>query len=172
MRYLMNNPISAEQIAEFRTFIAPTVTATSDGKEKLLVTCGGAISCPRCQGTSRRTKLQCGNPALKTSKTNKCKFHGGASTGPNSTEGRQRISASLLVHGRETNAARAKRQLKTLELRQLEDIMALLGMVDGVKRTAGTKPAGYRQIKTMAEAQAYIIKAENLPAGALGDASD
>jgi hypothetical protein len=169
----MNNPMSAEELAEFRAFIAPpTVTATSDGKEKLLVTCAGKISCNRCQGTSRRTKLQCGNPALKSSKTQKCKFHGGASTGARTVEGRQRISASLLVHGRETNTARAKRQLKTLELRQLEDIMALLGMVDGVKRTAGTKPAGYRQIKTIAEAQAYIIKAENLPAGALGDASD
>ena len=169
----MINPMSAEELAEFRAFIAPpTLTATSDGKEKLLVTCAGKISCNRCQGTSRRTKLQCGAPALKTSKTQKCKFHGGASTGPNSTEGRQRISASLLVHGRETNAARARRQLKTLELRQLEDIMALLVMVDGVKRTAGTKPAGYRQIKTMAEAYEYIKATENLPAGALGDASD
>lgn len=168
----MINPISADELAEFRAFIAPTVTATSDGKEKLLVTCAGKINCIRCQGTSRRTKLQCGAPALKTSKTQKCKFHGGASTGPKTAEGRQRISASLLVHGHETNAVRAERQLKTLELRQLEDIMALLGMVDGVKRTAGTKPAGYRQIKTIAEAQAYIIKAENLPAGAVGDTSD
>jgi hypothetical protein len=168
----MINPISADELAEFRAFIAPTVTATSDGKEKLLVTCAGKINCIRCQGTSRRTKLQCGAPALKTSKTQKCKFHGGASTGPKTAEGRQRISASLLVHGHETNAVRAERQLKTLELRQLEDIMALLGMVEGVKRKAGAKPYGYRQIKTIAEAQAYIIKAENLPAGAVGDTSD
>ena len=107
----MINPISAEEMADFRAFIAPpTVTATSDGKEKLLVTCAGKISCPRCQGTSRRTKLQCGAPALKTSKTQKCKFHGGASTGPKTAEGRQRISASLLIYGHKTNSIRAERQ--------------------------------------------------------------
>ena len=117
----MNNPISAEELAEFRAFIAPTVTVTKDGKEKLLVTCAGKISCIRCQGTSRPTKLQCGNPVLKTSKTQKCKFHGGASAGPNTPEGRQRISASLLVHGHETNIIRAERQLKTVELRVLQE---------------------------------------------------
>ena len=154
----MNNPISADEMAEFRAFIAPTVTATNDGKEKLLVTCAGKISCNRCQGTSRRTKLQCGAPALKTSTTQKCKFHGGASTGPKTAEGRQRISASLIVHGHETNKIRVERQLKTLELRHLEDILVLTG---GIKRKAGAKPSGYRQINTMAEAYDYIIKAEN-----------
>ena len=166
----MNNPISAEEMAEFRAFIAPpTVTATSDGKEKLLVTCAGKINCIRCQGTSRRTKLQCGNPALKTSKTNKCKFHGGASTGPKTAEGCQRISASLLVHGHETNKIRAERQLKTLELRQLEDILVLTG---GIKRKAGAKPSGYRQIKTMAEAYDYIRVIESLATASLGRAGD
>ena len=165
----MINPISAEELAEFRAFIAPTVKATKHGKEKLLVTCAGKISCIRCQGTSRRTKLQCGNPALKTSKTQKCKFHGGASTGPKTTEGRQKISASLLVHGRDTNAIREERQLKMLELRQLEDILVLTG---GIIRTAGAKPTGYRQINTMAEAYEYIRVTENLPTGSLADTSD
>ena len=103
----MNNPLSAEERAEFPAFMAPADTVTSNGKEKLLVTCAGNISCNRCQATSRRTKLQCGAPALKSSKTQKCKFHGGASTGPRTTEGRQRIIASLLVHGHETNKSRA-----------------------------------------------------------------
>ena len=166
----MNNPISAEEMAEFRAFIAPpTVTAANDGKERLLVTCAGKISCNRCQGTSRRTKLQCGNPALKTSKTNKCKFHGGASTGPKTAEGCQRISASLLVHGHETNKIRVKRQLKTLELRQLEDILVLTG---GIKRIAGAKPSGYKQINTIADAYEYIRATENLPTGSLTDTSD
>ena len=165
----MINPISADELAEFRAFIAPSVTATIDGKEKLLVTCGGAIRCLRCQGTSRRTKLQCGAPALKTSKTQKCKFHGGRSTGPKTAEGRQRISASLLVHGHETNKIRAERQLKTVKLRVLEDILLLTG---GIKRKAGAKPAGYRQINTMAEAYEYIRVTENLPTVSLADASD
>ena len=165
----MINPISADELAEFRAFIAPTVTAANDGKEKLLVTCAGKISCNRCQGTSRRTKLQCGAPALKTSRTQKCKFHGGASTGARTVEGRQRISASLLVHGHETNKIRVERQLKTLELRHLEDILVLTG---GIKRKAGAKPSGYRQINTMAEAYEYIRVTENLPTGSLADTSD
>ena len=164
----MNNPISAEELAEFRTFIAPTVTATKDGKERLLATCAGKISCNRCQGTSRRTKLQCGAPALKTSKTHKCKFHGGASTGPKTAEGRQKIGASLTVHGRDTNAIRAVRQLKMLELRQLEDILVLTG---GILRTAGAKPSGYRQIKTISEAYEYMELIENLPTASMGDVS-
>ena len=164
----MDNPIPVSEIAELRAFIKSTVTSTG-GKEKLLVTAGGKISCTRCQGISRRTKLQCGNPALKTSKTHKCKFHGGASTGPRTTEGRQRISASLLVHGRDTNVIRAERQLKMLELRQLEDILVLTG---GIIRTAGAKPAGYRQIKTISEAYEYIELIENLPTASMGDASN
>ena len=165
----MNTPISTEEMAEFRALIAPTISTSVNGKEKLLVTAGGKISCNRCQGMSRRTKLQCGAPALKTSKIQKCKFHGGASTGPRTIKGRQKISASLLVHGRETNAVRAERQLKTLELRQLEDILVLTG---GIKRKAGAKPSGYRQINTMAEAYDYIRVIENLPTGSLGDAGD
>ena len=165
----MINPISADELAEFRAFIAPTVTAANDGKEKLLVTCAGKISCNRCQGTSRRTKLQCGAPALKTSRTQKCKFHGGASTGARTVEGRQRISASLLVHGHETNKIRVERQLKTLELRQLEDILVLTG---SIKRKAGAKPSGYRPIKTISDAYEYIRVIENLPTGSLGDAGD
>ena len=165
----MINLISAEEMAEFRAFIAPTVTATKDGKEKLLVTCAGMISCNRCQGTSRRTKLQCGAPALKTSKTQKCKFHGGASTGARTIGGRQKISASLLVHGHETNKIRAERQLKTLELRQLEDMLVLTG---GIKRKAGAKPSGYKQINTIAEAYEYIRVTENLATASLADAGD
>ncbi len=164
----MNNPISVDDIAEFRALIKSKITPTGD-KEKLLVTAGGKISCNRCQGISRRTKLQCGAPALKTSKTQKCKFHGGRSTGARTAEGRQRISASLLVHGHETNKIRVERQLKTLELRQLEDILLLTG---GIKRKAGAKPSGYKQINTMADAYEYIRATENLPTGSLADTSD
>lgn len=109
LRFTMDNPIPVSEIAEFRYLIKSKITPTGD-KEKLLVTAGGKISCNRCQGISRRTKLQCGAPALKTSKTQKCKFHGGASTGPKTAEGRQKISVSLLVHGHETNSIRAERQ--------------------------------------------------------------
>jgi hypothetical protein len=48
----MNNPIPVSEIAEFRSLIKSAVKL-SNGKEKFLVTCGGKISCIRCQGTSQ-----------------------------------------------------------------------------------------------------------------------
>ena len=46
---------------------------------------------------SMRTRLQCGRPAMKGSKTQKYNFHGGKSTGPRTAEGRQRISKAHLI---------------------------------------------------------------------------
>jgi hypothetical protein len=60
--------------------------------ELSLLTAGGKISCLRCTAKSTRTKLQCGRPALKASKTQKCQFHGGNSTGPKTEQGRSRIA--------------------------------------------------------------------------------
>ena len=44
--------------------------------EKFLSTAGGRITCLRCTANSSRTKKQCGRPALITSKTKVCQFHG------------------------------------------------------------------------------------------------
>jgi hypothetical protein len=49
-------------------------------KEKIPSTAGGRIKCPRCQATSKRTKLQCDRPALKGKGI--CNFHGGKSIDP------------------------------------------------------------------------------------------
>jgi hypothetical protein len=67
---------------------------------------------------------------------------------------------------RETNAARAKRQLKTLELRQLEDILVLTG---SNKRKAGSKPHKHKLITTTSEAYEYIRVTKNVPTGSLAD---
>ncbi len=45
--------------------------------EQYLTTAAGRITCLRCTAKSNRTKLQCGKPALKTSRTQKCGHHGG-----------------------------------------------------------------------------------------------
>jgi hypothetical protein len=76
-------------------------------KVETLITAGGRVVCRRCQARSKRTGLQCAKPALRTSKTQKCQFHGGRSTGPKTAAGRQRCADAKLIHGRET---RAKRQ--------------------------------------------------------------
>ena len=47
----------------------------------LLSVAGSSSQCARCTAMSKRTKEQCGRPALKTSKTQKCQFHGGRGSG-------------------------------------------------------------------------------------------
>lgn len=59
-----------------------------------------------------------------------CRTHGGASTGPRTPEGRQRCAEAKTVHGRERRTTRALRAQKLRELRQLEGVMAGLGMLD------------------------------------------
>ena len=97
--------------------------------QHLLSTAGGRIRCARCTAQSSRTKLQCGRPALKTSKTQKCQFHGGGQTsGKQTLEGRSRIAAAHYKHGESTKAARAAYSRASTTLNQLEDAMHLLKM--------------------------------------------
>ena len=62
----------------------------------MLVTGGGKITCQRCTAMSKRSGEQCKKPALKTSRTQKCDFHGGRSTGAKTLEGKARQRASVL----------------------------------------------------------------------------
>lgn len=70
-----------------------------------LETAGGRIHCPRCQATSKRTKLQCGGRAEKGKRV--CRFHGARTTGSRTEEGRLRIALGKTQHGDETRHARA-----------------------------------------------------------------
>ena len=105
--------------------------------EQTLKTLGGRISCQRCLARSKRTKQQCRAPASK-GKT-KCRFHGGASTGPKTPEGRQRCTAAKTIHGNETRQARADRADAMRRLRALEDLGHALGIMHG-PRMPGRKP--------------------------------
>ena len=64
----------------------------------LLSVAGSSSQCGRCTAMSKRTKEQCGRPALKTSKTQKWQFHGGRRSGPKTPEGRQRVAQAHTVH--------------------------------------------------------------------------
>ena len=100
------------------------------------VTAGGRIRCHQCQATSKRTKQQCRAPASK-GKT-KCRFHGGASTGPQTEAGRLRCGEVKTVHGRETRAIRAERSQAIARLQALEALGHALGIMHG-PRTRGPK---------------------------------
>ena len=127
-----------------------------DSISKTLITGGGKITCLRCTAMSKRTKSQCGRPALRASKTQKCDFHGGRSTGPKTVEGKARISQAHLVHGRETLQKRVERQAMSVHLRQLEDIMHVLDMTTG-GRWRGAKPIGYKPIRTIDEVKQFVL---------------
>ncbi len=87
--------------------------------ELTLITAGGKIKCRRCVGVSSRTKQQCGHVALKTSKASRCKWHGGASTGPRTKEGIEAIRKANTKNGSYTKEAIAERKRKFAELKNL-----------------------------------------------------
>lgn len=121
-----------------------------------LVTAAGKIQCLRCTARSSRSGLQCGKPALKTSRTQKCQAHGGRSTGPKTAEGKARIAALHTVHGQETRAKRAERSEASARLSRLEDAAYLLGMMTG-PRGRGRKASGYVPVKTIEQVRLIMV---------------
>ncbi len=116
---------------------------------------------------SKRTRQQCGKPALTVSRTQKCQFHGGRGSGPKTAEGKARIGAAHLIHGNETKQLRQERSQGALRLAQLEDLMHVAGLTTA-DRTTGRKPAGYRRISTAEDARQYMVdnvlhRVEGLP---------
>lgn len=124
--------------------------------EPTLLTAGGSIRCLRCTARSSRTGLQCGRPALKSSRSQKCQFHGGRSTGPKTPEGKARIAAAHTVHGRETKVVRAERSVASARLSRLEDAMHVLGMTSAT-RTRGRKASGYVPVKTVEDVMCMAL---------------
>jgi len=120
-----------------------------------MVSGGGRIKCMRCTAKSKRTGLQCGRPALKVSKTQKCQFHGGRGSGPKTNIGKASISKAHLIHGEETQSKRLDRAEKKLWFAHIEDVMHVLNMTT-MPRQCGRKPLGYRKIRTFDEAKKFI----------------
>jgi hypothetical protein len=75
------------------------------------------------RAVSKRTKLQCGGPAMQ-GKT-KCKFHGGLSTGPRTDEGKLRHAQAKTKHGKDT---RADRRVHRLAMKRLRLYAQILGV--------------------------------------------
>lgn len=123
----------------------------------LLVTARGSISCLRCTAKSKRTGGQCGRPALKVSKTQKCQFHGGrGNSGPKTPEGKARALAAHTKTGDCSKAARDADSGVSARLLRLEDAMHVLGMSKAT-RTRGRKPSCYVQVKDVAGVAQMMI---------------
>ena len=92
-----------------------------------------------------KLELQPEGVALKNSKWN----------GPRTAEGRQRIAQAQLKHGFYSKAGLEAKHAESIQLRQLEDIAVLIGMIQG-PRTRGCKPQGYRPITSMEAVKALV----------------
>ena len=75
--------------------------------------------------------------------------------GPRTAEGRQRIAQAQLKHGFYSKAGLEAKHAESIQLRQLEDIAYLTGLIQG-PRTRGAKPRGYRSITTMEAVKALV----------------
>ena len=94
---------------------------SASDREPFMTLASGRIRCSRCQALSKRTKLQCGAPAIRGKRV--CLRHGGKSMGPKTKEGRKRCGIAKTVHGGETRAIRAARPAKMAELKVLEKVI-------------------------------------------------
>ena len=126
--------------------------------EKYLSTAGGRIRCLRCIAKSVRSGNQCLKPAMKTSRTSKCKTHGN-SKGPVTEAGKARSAAAHIKTGEFTKQAIRERSQKSAEMMQLEDAMHVLKMTTAT-RTRGRKPAGYKRLTTIKDVVLFALDKE------------
>ena len=66
---------------------------------------GDLLAALRC-GAKTRVGGNCRGPAMRNGR---CRLHGGLSSGPKTSEGRQRISLARMKHGRYTKEAKQDR---------------------------------------------------------------
>ncbi len=134
--------------------------------ESTMLTAGARIVCLRCTAKSKRSGEQCKKPALKTSRTQKCEFHGGRSNGPKTQAGKDRQRTAVLKTGNYTKAAMEDRARSMRVLHGLEDAMYVLKMTS-MPRTRGRKPLGYVPLQTVEDVVKFAIDNPlHLPEGA------
>ena len=133
-----------------------------------LFTAGGRIKCLRCTAKSKRSGLQCGRPASKGSKTQKCHMHGGReNSAPKTEAGRQRVIAAHLKSGRFTKDAMHDQSKASARLARLEDAMHVLGMTTA-SRTRGRKADSYVPVTCIQDVTAMTLDGELRIDGASG----
>ena len=94
---------------------------------------------------TNQSKTECQPQGLLATKWN----------GPRTAEGKQRIAQAQLKHGAYSKAGLEAKHAESVQLRQLEDIAVLIGMIQG-PRTRGAKPRGYRPITSMEAVKALV----------------
>ena len=111
-----------------------------------MTTAGGRITCRRCVGYSQQNQKQCNHPALRSSSTSRCKWHGGASTGPRSKAGIEAIKKANTKHGKYTKEVVERTSQQDAMFRYLTDIGNHLDMFTHKVKTKGRASKYYEQI--------------------------
>jgi len=125
--------------------------------ETYVILGGGRIRCLRCTARSVRSGEQCGKPAMRSSKTQKCTHHGGRSKGATTVEGKQRIIDAHLKHGESTLLAKAEYSHDSAKLSMLEDCLHVLEMTNA-KRRQGRKASGYRPLLDVEDVRRFLME--------------
>jgi hypothetical protein len=120
---------------------------SAEGKVQYLQTAGGKITCLRCTAKSSRTKEQCRRPAIKTSRTQKCQYHGGRQ---HTAETLKLISEANTLHGQTTKETKEQYKHSIALIHELQDAIYVLKMGEGPK-IRGPKPKGYKPVMTQAD---------------------
>lgn len=137
---------------------AQKIEAKKGVLEPFLITGDGSIVCFRCTALSKRTGNQCGRPASKGSKTQKCHMHGGrGNSAPKTEEGRKRVAAAHTKSGEYTTAVRLEQSKSSARLAQLEDAMHVLGM-SSAPRTRGRKSNLYVPVTSVQDVHRMFIE--------------
>ncbi len=127
--------------------------------EAYLTSAGGRIVCRRCTARSKRTGQQCGKPALRISRTQKCRNHGGLSTGARTTAGKVRSAAANHKTDEYTKVEIDKADRSRALFRTLEDAAHVLGLVpQDTPRTRGRKPKLYLPVASPEDILPAIVE--------------
>jgi len=80
----------------------------------------------RCLAKTRKG-TPCQNPAVKDK--NRCRMHGGKSTGPRTAEGKARVAAANTKHGRRSAAHVSRIRFINAELRRITKALKAEGYI-------------------------------------------
>jgi hypothetical protein len=103
---------------------------------------------------------------MRSSRQSKCRSHGGASTGPRTKAGRQRIREANWRHGKRSSAAVDQASEIAARIRHLADALQVLWQAK-VYDLRGRKPDAYRPLRTEADVHRFL---SNLIKEGLGEA--
>ena len=104
----------------------------SDSPDDFILLYGAHARCRRCSAKSKRSQERCRGPAMRGKRV--CRIHGGKSTGPRTSEGRQRCANAKRVHGNDSRADRREVAKKLAELTEIEDRCLAVGLMVGRRR--------------------------------------